>query len=95
LERIAMIKQFEHVLDGRSIELCATFAPGPQGQRVMISLLESARVIVAMEASGVIGVLKSALEAPEALLDHAVHKAGAEGLIDRALQSGESQTGSL
>ncbi len=90
-----MIKQFEYPLDGQPIALCVTLAPGPQGQRALISHRESARVIVTMEASTVFGALKSAFETPESLLDHAVRKATEEGLIDRALRSGERQDGSL
>lgn len=90
-----MIKEFEYPLDGRLIPLCVTLGPGAQGQRVLISHRESARVIVTMEASTVFGALKSAFETPESLLDHAVRKAADEGLIDRALQSGESQDGAL
>jgi hypothetical protein len=90
-----MIKNFEHVMDGRRIPLCVTLADGPEGQRAVISHLESAQAIVMMDVAGVIGMLKSAVESPDEFLDHAVRKAGEEGLIDLALRSGEPQTGSI
>jgi len=90
-----MIKNFEHMLDGRSIPLCVTLAPGPEGQRAVISHLESAQAIVLMDITGVLGMLKASVESPDAFLDHAVRKASDEGLIDLALRSGEPQNGSI
>ncbi len=48
-----------------------------------------------MDVTGVLGVLKSAIESPDEFLDHAVRKATEDGLIDRALRSGEPQSGSI
>lgn len=90
-----MIKNFEHLMDGQRIPLCVTLAEGPDGQRAVISHLESAQAIVMMDVAGMLGVLKSAIESPDEFLDHAVRKATETGLIDRALRSGEPQNGEI
>jgi hypothetical protein len=44
---------------------------------------------VIIEAAGIIGAIKAEVEAPETFVAEAVRKALREGLIERALASGE------
>lgn len=70
-----MIKNFDHVIDNQTVTLCATLADGPNGTRVVISRLDNAQTILLMDVSGPLGMLKVAMESPEALLNRAIQEA--------------------
>ena len=90
-----MIQTFEQTIDGKSVQFCATIADGVSPQRVIISRADSAKSLVIIEASGIIGAIKAEVEAPETFVAEAVRKAQQEGLIERALASGEILTTNL
>jgi hypothetical protein len=62
---------------------------------VLISTADTAKTLVILDASGLLGALKAELEQPEQLIAHAIRKAQSEGLIERALASGAIQETSL
>ena len=84
-----MIQTFEQTIDGKPVQFCASIADGGSPQRVIISRADSAKSLVIVEASGIIGAIKAEIEAPETFVANAVHKAQQEGLIERALATGE------
>ena len=86
---LAMIQTFEQTIDGKPVQFCATIADGGNPQRVIISRADSAKSLVIIEAAGIIGAIKAEVEAPETFVAEAVRKALQEGLIERALASGE------
>jgi hypothetical protein len=90
-----MIQTFEQTIDGKPVQFCATIADGGSPQRVIISRADSAKSLVIVEASGIIGAIKAEIEAPESFVADAVRKAQEEGLIERALASGEILTTTL
>jgi len=92
---LAMIQTFEQTIDGQSVQFCASIAGGGSPQRVIISRADSAKSLVIVEASGIIGAIKAEVEAPETFVAEAVRKAQQEGLIERALATGEILTTSL
>jgi len=93
---IAMIKTFEHTINGQPTPFCVALAEGPDGgARAVISTADSAKTLVVMDILGVIGSIKSALESTDDFLDRAARKAADEGLIDRAISTGEPQQGAI
>jgi hypothetical protein len=84
-----MIQTFEQSIDGVAMQFCASIADGDSPRRVIISRADSAESLVIVEASGIIGAIKAGVEAPESFVADAVRKAQSEGLIERALKSGE------
>jgi hypothetical protein len=90
-----MIQTFEQTIAGQPMKFCASIADGGGPQRVIISRADSAESLVIVDATGIIGAIRAEIEAPENFVADAVRKAQAEGLIERALQTGEVQTVSL
>lgn len=90
-----MIQSFEQQIDGRPMHFCASFGEGESMHRVIISRDDSAETLVVFDASGLIGTLKAEMAAPEQLLTDAIRKASEEGLIERALDTGEIQNTTL
>jgi len=91
-----MIKTFEHTINGQPTPFCVALAEGPDGgARAVISTADSAKTLVVMDILGVIGSIKSALESTDDFLDRAARKAADEGLIDRAISTGEPQQGAI
>jgi len=81
---LAMIQTFEQTIDGKPVQFCASIADGGSPQRVIISRADSAKSLVIVEASGIIGAIKAELEEPETFVANAVRKAqGATGRTDR------------
>nr|WP_202031584.1 hypothetical protein [Paraburkholderia sacchari] len=64
-------------------------------RRVLISAADTAKTLVILDASGLLGTLKAELEEPERLIAHAIRKAQTEGLIERALSTGAIQEARL
>ncbi|WP_027795064.1 hypothetical protein [Paraburkholderia acidipaludis] len=89
-----MIQNFDFNVNGKIERLCASLAEDGSN-RVLISYADTARTLVILDASGLFGTLKAELEEPDRLIAHAIRKAGSEGLIERAMASGEIQEASL
>src|SRR5258708_36787653 len=81
-QTLAMIQTFEQTIDGQSMQFCASIADGGSPQRVIISRADSAKSLVIVEASGIIGAIRAEVEAPESFVADAVRKAQQEGLIE-------------
>lgn len=90
-----MIQSFEQIIDGKVTQLCASLGEGATPHRVIISLADSAKTLVVLDASGIIGAIKAEIEDPEKLIANAVAKAQSEGLIERAIDTGTIQEASL
>ncbi|HEY2022197.1 hypothetical protein [Paraburkholderia sp.] len=90
-----MIENFEQIIGGKATQLCASLGEGPTPHRVIISLAESAKTLVILDASGFIGTLKAEIEEPEKLIANAIAKARDDGLIERAVDTGVIQETSL
>ena len=90
-----MIENFEQTIGGKPTQLCASLGEGPTPHRVIISLAESAKTLVILDASGFIGTLKAEIEEPEKLIANAIAKARNDGLIERAVDTGVIQEASL
>jgi hypothetical protein len=90
-----MIQSFEQTIGGKLMQLCASLGEGPTPHRVIISLADSAKTLVIFDASGLIGAIKAEIEEPETLLSGAIAKAQADGLIERAIDTGVIQEASL
>jgi hypothetical protein len=90
-----MIENFEQMIGGKATQLSASLGEGPTPHRVIISLAESAKTLVIMDASGFIGTLKAEIEEPEKLIANAIAKARDDGLIERAVDTGVIQETSL
>ncbi|MEW9583625.1 hypothetical protein [Paraburkholderia sp. DGU8] len=90
-----MIQSFEQTIGGKLTQLCASLGEGPTPHRVIISLADSAKTLVIFDASGLIGAIKAEIEEPEKLLSGAIAKAQADGLIERAIDTGVIQEASL
>jgi hypothetical protein len=90
-----MIQTFEQSIDGHTMQFCATIAEGDSPRRVIISRADSAESLVIVEASGIIGAIRAEVEVPASFLADAVRRAQEEGLIERALKSGEILTTNL
>ena len=90
-----MIQNFEQMIGGQVTQLCASLGEGPTPHRVIISLADSAKTLVILDASGFISTIKAEIEEPEKLIADAVIKVESEGLIARAIETGEIQEASL
>lgn len=90
-----MIENFEQTIGGKTTQLCASLGEGPTPHRVIISLAESAKTLVILDAFGFIGTLKAEIEEPEKLIANAIAKARNAGLIERAVDTGVIQEASL
>jgi hypothetical protein len=90
-----MIQSFEQTVGGKVTQLCASLGEGPTPHRVIISLAESAKTLVVLDASGIIGAIKAEIEDPAKLVADAIAKAQNEGLIERAIDTGTIQEASL
>lgn len=90
-----MIQSFEQTNGGKVTQLCASLGEGPTPHRVIISLADSAKTLVVLDASGLIGTIKAEIEQPEKLIADAIAKAQNEGLIERAIDTGAIQEASL
>jgi hypothetical protein len=90
-----MIENFEQMIGGKPTQLCASLGEGPTPHRVIISLAESAKTLVILDASGFIGTLKAEIEEPEKLIANAIAKARNDGLIERAVDTGVIQETTL
>lgn len=92
-----MIKTFSHPIDGEPQSFCITLAESgiQPGTRALISRAETPETLVIIEPGGPLASIKVRLESPEAFLDDALRKALAESLIEKALATGEVQTGQL
>ncbi|PCE22782.1 hypothetical protein BWP39_24175 [Paraburkholderia acidicola] len=91
-----MIQSFEQTIGGEVKAFCASLGEGPTSHhRVIISEADSALTLVVFDASGFFGALKAEIEQPAQLIADAISKAKSEGLIERALSSGEIQQATL
>lgn len=89
-----MIQNFDFNVAGKTEQLCASLAEDGT-RRVFISYADSAKTLVILDATGLIGALKAELEEPDQLIAHAIRKAQNDGLIARAIDSGAIQEASL
>lgn len=89
-----MIQNFDFNVGGKTEQLCASLAEDGT-HRVLISYADSAKTLVILDATGLIGALKVELEEPDRLIAHAVQRARSEGLIERAIATGTIQEASL
>ncbi|SDV49875.1 hypothetical protein [Chitinasiproducens palmae] len=90
-----MIKEFTHVVEGKNETFCITFGDGAVNSRALVSRVESPETLVIMEASGTLAAIKAKLESTDAFLDDAIEKVKSSGLIEKAVQTGELQNGTL
>jgi hypothetical protein len=90
-----MIQNFEQTIGGNAMQFCASLGEGPTPHRVIISLADSARTLVILDASGIIGTIKAEIEEPARLIADAISKVQSEGLIERALDTGTIQEAPL
>lgn len=89
-----MIQNFDCNVGGKIEQLCASLAEDGN-RRVIISYADTAKTLVVLDASGVLGALKAELEDPDQLIAHAIRKAQEEGLIERAVTTGTIQESRL
>ena len=90
-----MIQAFDHSIGGQVLQFCASLGEGPTPHRVIISQADSAKTLVILDASGLISTIKAEIEEPEDLVANAIRKTQSEGLIEKALDSGQIQEVSL
>jgi len=90
-----MIQNFEQTIGGNVMQFCASLGEGPTPHRVIISQADSAKTLVILDASGFISTIKAEIEEPDKLIADAIRKVASEGLIARALDSGEIQEAPL
>ncbi|WP_144152260.1 hypothetical protein [Paraburkholderia sp. BCC1885] len=90
-----MIQSFEQTIGGEVMQFCASLGEGPTPHRVIISLADSAKTLVVLDASGFLGAIKAEIEEPAKLIDDAIRKVESEGLIQRALDTGTIQEAPL
>ena len=90
-----MIQAFDHLIGGQVRQFCASLGEGPTPHRVIISQADSAKTLVVLDASGLISSIKAEIEEPKDLGANAIRKAQSEGLIEKALDTGEIQEVSL
>jgi len=90
-----MIQSFEQSIGGKVLQLCASLGEGPTPHRVIISLAESAKTLVVLDASGFLSAIKAEIEEPEKLIADALSMAHSEGLIEAAITNGTIQEPSL
>jgi len=89
-----LIQNFDCNIGGKIEQLCASLAEDGT-RRVLISYADTAKTLVILDASGVIGALKAEFEEPDQLIAHAIRKAQDEGLIEQAVTSGTIQEAKL
>ena len=89
-----MIQNFDFNVGGKTEQFCASLAEDGS-RRVLISYADSAKTLVILDGSGLLGALKAELEEPGSLVAHAIRKAQSEGLIERAVATGTIQETSL
>jgi hypothetical protein len=89
-----VIENFDFNVGGTAGQFCASLAEDGT-RRVLISAADTAKTLVILDASGLLGTLKAELEEPDRLIAHAIRKAQADGLIERALSTGSIQEASL
>jgi hypothetical protein len=87
----AMIQGFDYTIGGQVMQFCASLGEGPTPHRVIISIADSAKTLVLMDASGLIGTIKAEIEEPKELIANAIRKVQHEKLIEKALDTGEIQ----
>ncbi|MFC0401144.1 hypothetical protein [Paraburkholderia rhizosphaerae] len=86
-----MIQAFDQLIGGQVMQFCASLGEGPTPHRVIISQADSAKTLVILDASGLIGTIKAEIEEPEDLVANAIRKTQSEGLIEKALDTGQIQ----
>ena len=89
-----MIQNFDFNVGGKTEQFCASLAEDGT-RRVLISYAETAKTLVILDASGVLGTLKAELEDPDQLVAHAIRKAQDQGLIEQAVNTGAIQEAKL
>lgn len=89
-----MIQNFDCNVGGKIEQFCASLAEDGT-RRVLISYADSAKTLVILDASGVLGALKAELEDPDQLIAHAIRKVQEQGLIEQAVTTGTIQETSL
>jgi len=89
-----LIQNFDCNVAGKIEQLCASLAEDGS-RRVLISYADTAKTLVILDASGLIGALKVELEEPDQLIAHAIRKAQDQGLIERAVSTGTIQEAKL
>lgn len=89
-----MIQNFDYNVGGKTEQFCASLAEDGT-RRVLISYADSAKTLVILDASGVLGALKAELEDPDQLIAHAIRKAQEHGLIEQAVNTGAIQEARL
>lgn len=89
-----MIQNFDYSIGGKIEQLCASLADDGT-RRVLISYADSAKTLVILDASGLLGALKAELEDPDQLIAHAIRKAQDQGLIEQAVNTGAIQETTL
>lgn len=89
-----MIQDFEYNVGGKAGQFSASLAEDGS-RRVFISEADTARTLVILDASGLLGALMAELEEPDRLIAHAIRQAQSEGLIERAIATGAIQEASL
>ncbi|WP_322031053.1 hypothetical protein [Paraburkholderia sp. J76] len=89
-----MIQNFDFNVAGKTEQLCASLAEDGT-RRVFISYADTAKTLVILDGTGLLGALKAELEEPAELIAHAIRKAQNDGLIARAIDSGAIQEASL
>ncbi|WP_322046708.1 hypothetical protein [Paraburkholderia sp. J67] len=89
-----MIQNFDYNVGGKTGQFCASLAEDGT-RRVLISTADTAKTLVILDSTGLLGTLKAELEEPDRLIAHAINKAQKEGLIERALSTGAIQEASL
>lgn len=90
-----MIQSFDATIGGAVMQFCASLGEGPTPHRVIISLADSAKTLVVLDASGFLGNLKAEIEEPAKLIADAISKVQNEGLIERAIDTGVIQEATL
>lgn len=89
-----MIQNFDFNVGGKIEQFCASLAEDGT-RRVLISYADTAKTLVILDASGVLGMLKAELEDPDQLIAHAIRKAQEQGLIEQAVNTGTIQEAKL
>lgn len=89
-----MIQDFEFNVDGKARQFSASLAEDGS-RRVFISETDTAKTLVILDASGLLGALRAEFEEPDRLIANAIRKAQSEGLIERAIATGVIQEASL
>ncbi|CAB3757327.1 hypothetical protein [Paraburkholderia humisilvae] len=90
-----MIQAFDQLIGGQVLQFCASLGEGPTPHRVIISQADSAKTLVILDASGLLGKVKAEIEEPADLVANAIRKTQSEGLIEKALDTGQIQEVSL